>query len=50
VGLDRWQKGLVVGLLGVVVVAVGPVGFEIQTHHERAAGNVEGISDDASLE
>jgi hypothetical protein len=39
---------LVVGPLGVAVVVVGPVEFEIQTPRERTAIKVEEISDDAS--
>ena len=49
-GLDRWQRSLVVGLLGVEVAVVGPVGFEIQTRRERTAKSVKGTSDDATLE
>ena len=39
-----------VRLLGVMVVVVGPVGFEIQTRRVRIAKNIEEISEVASLE
>ena len=42
-GLDRWEKSLVVGPLEVEVAVVGPVGFEIQTRRERIARNVDGM-------